>query len=206
MIELQTYVHNLIGGVDTKLPDLSLKPFESEVLINAVMDGNGLAKRLGTKLRTAAPLRPVPSKVISQYFYRNSVGDATIIAACDNGVNVDLRRQGGVVFDSGFSTGKKFSFAIYSDLLIYCNGEEAVRKYNGVVSANLGGGPPTNCKVVAVHNNFVLLANARVNNVRHPNRIYYSGLTDPESWNTADPGGDYIPVRINDGEIGRAHV
>lgn len=204
MLALNDYIHNNFGGLNSKLPDASVKPWEAEFCTNFYFEGDGITKREGTVRKNKTPIRSSNSKITGLYNYQNSTGSNILMVVSDNGVNAQIRdAQNNIIDDFGgvnFSTGNRFSFVTYNNLAIYCNNIEPIRKYNGINASNLGGTPPSTAKALCVHNNFVLAGNVVVSGVRHENRIYYSALANPESWDLTYPAGDVIPIRLDDGD------
>lgn len=77
-------------------------------------------------------------------------------------------------------TSKRVNMAFYNDLAIGVDGKNAAFKIsNTLVSAPLGGSPPT-CKFVVVWNDYVVMAGDGTN------KVYYCERENPESWPVAN--------------------
>lgn len=201
MIPLKEYKLTRFGGLNTKLPDSSLKPHEAKECLNLYFEGDGVTKRAGV-IKLATGIGSAGSKITGMFNIRTSSGANKLMAVADNGTTADIRdaANNAIIDDNGglgFTSGAKFTFVQYLDLAIYCNDVEGIRKYDGATSGALGGAPPDTCKVLGVHNNFVLAANAKVGGIRHKNKIFYSALGNPESWST---GTDFLNFRLDDGD------
>jgi len=82
----------------------------------------------------------------------------------------------------------------FKNLLIITpdSGGAAVKKYDGSAApANLGGTPPE-AMFAAVWKAYLVLASAPKSIFGQKNRAWFSGINNPESWNTADPGGAWV--------------
>lgn len=79
-----------------------------------------------------------------------------------------------------------------TSLVIGVNGVEVPWSFDGTTLQNLAGSPPTG-RWVEYFNNYVFIAQ----NTSATNRLYFSALNNPESWNTG-ANGDFF---VFDGEI-----
>ena len=67
-------------------------------------------------------------------------------------------------------------------MVIGVNGTDAPFKWEGSGNGALLGGSPPTCRWVEYFNNYIFLARTSTN----PERLYFSGLSDPESWDTTN--------------------
>lgn len=93
---------------------------------------------------------------------------------------------------TGLSSGGDYHFATVNDYLIFCNGIDVPKKWDGInAPVDLGGSPPRG-KYVAVHKNRVFFAGSSSN----PSRLYFSDLLNPDSWPTLN----FIDISPEDGD------
>ena len=97
------------------------------------------------------------------------------------------------VIASGFTTGSRWYFTIYKDILIFGNRENVPQKYDGTTVTPLGGSPPAGGGPVCVHGNRVFWLDA-VNK----SRLTWSALDNPEDYTSAGNAGN-VDVSTNDG-------
>ena len=129
---------------------------------------------------------------------RLSGGTNRVIVGTDDGRLVRIDTDGTTLnLVTGLTTGTRWSFAQYNDLMICCNGADAPRKTDGTVAgtALLGGTPPATANKVLVHRNHVLLFDAT-----NRTRLTISALDNAEDYTTANDRA-LIDVDTKDGGI-----
>lgn len=96
------------------------------------------------------------------------------------------------VLASGLSTLARYIFAVQNDNLYITNGVNVMSKWDGTTYTATSPGSPPTAKYAFVHKNLMFLAG----NSTNPSRLYFSALSDPESW----PALNFIDVGKGDGD------
>lgn len=79
-----------------------------------------------------------------------------------------------------------------SDILVFTNGVDTLKKYDGTNITDLSGLPtsPFLCKIVAIFNNHLICLNTTEAGVRFPQRVRRSDTGNPENFTTGNAGYD----------------
>lgn len=91
------------------------------------------------------------------------------------------------------ATAANFEAVTFNDLLIFTNGTDNVQKFNGTITAVLGGTPPKG-KYIATAYQRMFLAGV----TSYPHLLYVSDVADAENWSTEDSAS--IPINDKDGD------
>jgi len=154
----------------------------------------GLSKRLDVAAYNTTSLGGTVA-ITGGHLFRHSNGTDYNVCGTDDGRLVRLNTDGTTTnLVTGLATGRRWSFAVYNDLLIACNGSDAPRKYNGTTVAALLGSPPSTASVVIVHQNRVLMLDQT-----QLSRLTFSALNSEEDYTTANNAGT-IQVYPNDSQ------
>src|SRR5207249_3933458 len=88
--------------------------------------------------------------------YIKSDGTRQIIFGTDDGKLYKLNSDGTTTNQvAGLTTGKRHYFGTYNDKLLWGDGADAPKKYDGTTWSALGGTPPANGGPLAIHGNRV---------------------------------------------------
>lgn len=186
-------------GLNRKQSSFNLargRPNEWLTLANNVVytTSGGVAKRFDVAIYNSTNLGATVG-ITGGIEFRRSNGTNQIIVGTDDGRIVQLNTDGTTTnLLTGLTTGRRWSFAIYADVLLCCNGADAPRSWNGTAMSTLGGTPPATGSVVAVHQNRVFMLDET-----QLSRLSFSALNNQADWTTANDAGS-ISVYPNDGQ------
>lgn len=155
------------------------------------LPGGGVTKRKGFTAVVSAG-NELPSKITHLYDYAQRDGTEEIVAFTETG-NMYAYRPHTASFDeleTGFTPNVRYESITYwatssmSDVMIFTNGVDAVKKYdpvNGV--SDLAGNPPK-AKHIALYKNYLFLANTVDGVNKYPQNVVYSSFDSVEDWQT----------------------
>lgn len=193
---MQTYsVFDFTKGLDLKTSALKLALLRGQNALrkadNIVYSAAGAAsKRLDRTTLTSVGAGASVTVSGGCEFVRSN-GSREVIFGTDDGKIYKLNGDGTITSQvTGLTTGTRFYFATYNDLLIVCNRADAPRKYDGTTWGTLGGSPPTTGGPVVVHGNRVFFLDAT-----STSQLSWSALNNEEDYTTASNAGS---VLIND--------
>lgn len=133
-------------------------------------------------------------KITGGIRFTRSNGTSYDIFGTDDGRIILLNSDGTTTNQvTGLTTGTKWYFVVYNDLLIACNRADAPRKFDGTTWGTLGGSPPSTGGPVAIHGNRVFFADAT-----QLSRLTWSALNNEEDYTTANDAGS-VQISENDG-------
>ena len=184
-------------GLNRKRSALDLargRPNEWLTLANNVVytTSGGVSKRFDVVIYNSSNLGASVG-ITGGIEFRHSNGTNQIIVGTDDGRIVQLNTDGTTTNRAtGLTTGRRWSFAVYNDNLICCNGVDAPRNWDGTTMTSLAGSPPATGSVVVVHQNRVFMLDET-----QLSRLSFSALNNQEDWTTANNAGS-ISVYPND--------
>jgi hypothetical protein len=196
--DLQTYsVFDFRKGLDLHTSALTLAVQRGQNALrkadNAVYQSAGaVSKRLDSTTLTTSSVGASVA-ITGGVEYVKSDGTREVYFGTDDGRIVKLNSDGTTTNQvTGLTSGTRWYFATYNDILIACNQADAPRKLDGGVWGTLGGSPPSTGGPVAVHGNrvFFLQANSSL--------LTWSALNNEEDYTTANNAGSVL-VSDNDG-------
>ena len=185
------------GWID-KLPSTSLPD-------NAIQDGQNMYFKDGQVLTSRFGYVEVNSSAIGSSsgirglfgYYKND-GNRYLIAASgtllyynNSGTFTALTGASGL----GLTNNLEWDAAQFGDSLFMGNGTDAMVKVTGTTAAALTQNGTTVAPIgtmMVEHKNFMFVAGVSAT----PNRLFFSAIADPESWDT---GVDFLDVVTNDG-------
>ena len=125
--------------------------------------------------------------------FRRSNGNVYNVCGTDDGRLVLLNTDGTTTnLATGLTTGRQWTFAVYNDLLLCCNGADAPRKYDGTTVSTLGGSPPSDAQVVVAHQNRIFMTQPS------SSLLTWCALNNEENYTAANDAGSAQVMR-NDG-------
>lgn len=188
------------GGLDvnTSAPKLALSKGQKWLgeSTNTVYNNDGaVTKRFDTAVFNHVDNLGAGVAITGGIHYRTSTGLQEIVVGTTDGRIVRLNLDGTTTnLASGLSRARRWSFAIFNDELICCNGVDAPRLYDGTTVALLGGSPPALGSVAVSHRNRVWMLDNE-----HKSRLSWSALNNHEDWTTTSNAG-FNYVNPKDGQ------
>lgn len=132
----------------------------------------------------AGPLTTT-TNITGLFQYNKFDGSQYEIACGDNGTTKhiwDISNPGSpvdIIGSVSVTADKQYSFAKVADTLIMTTeATDTPMKWTGTGNVTVLGGTPPDGKYVEEFNNYAFIANTSAN----PERVYWSGLFDPETW------------------------
>lgn len=186
------------GGLDIKSSPakLALRANQDRLLIssNTVYNPDGgVAKRLDQDIYNSLGNLGAAVAITGGIQYSKSAGTYQIVCGTSDGRIVRLLSDGTTSnLATGYTIDTRWSFAIFNDNLIVCNGVDAPSLYDGTTVTTpvgvTGGFAPT------VHRNRVWM----LNNVTK-SKVSWSALNNEQDWTTVNNAGSVF-VNPNDGQ------
>ena len=197
--ELRAYqCFSFAGGLDVKTSPLTLANRKKQDRLTLARNmvysvSGGVSKRFDQETYNTTTLGATVV-ITGGKLFRHSNGTDYNVCGTDDGRLVRLNTDGTTTnLATGLTTGRRWSFDVYNDLLVCCNGADAPRKYDGTTVALLGGSPPSTARVVAHHGNRVFMLDQT-----QLSRLTWSALNNEEDYTTPNNAGS-TPVAENDG-------
>jgi hypothetical protein len=135
----------------------------------------GILKRINGFTKHSTATLGLPVDTLMKY-YANNVG--TVIAAASN--KMYKLDASGTFTQIGTFSSSKFDFINYQskddELMIFCNGIDNVKKYDGTTFTDLVGAPKG--KYVMLHKERLWISGVAA----FPNTLYFSTAFDPDDW------------------------
>ncbi len=133
---------------------------------------------------------PAPVIINSGKRYSKSDGAKLTVVAADQTLYSVDDSFAFTSIGTGFTTGKRFNYAVFNDKLIASNGYENLKAWTGVgVVADLAAGAPTAAKYPLVYKNYLFVVVGQYT-------LQWSALADETSW----PTNNTINFDKNDGD------
>jgi hypothetical protein len=204
--DLQTYRNfTLSGGLDLKTSPMHLATRPTQKWLTQAKHAvfttaGGVTKRYDSTIINSATLGATVT-ITGGYQFRHSNGTDYTVCGTDDGRVVKLNTDGTTTdLVTGLTTGTRWSFAVYGDLLICCNGADTPKSWDGTTFQALASGglaPPATGKVVVTHGNRVFMTDAT-----NKSTLYYSRLNNAIDWSNASPGiGGNIDIALKDSSM-----
>lgn len=188
------------GGLNLRSDQFNLAPSESPAMLNVDVDPRGGIKmRLGVNARNATTLN---QDVTGLAQFTPDGGTSRVI--CSHGTTVAESATGDFTALSGVSVanGDRLYGQTTNNKFYGVSGDAASFVYDGTTASNLAsnvngsaGNYPI-AKYTCHWNNFAWVGHTTESSTAHSNRVRWSKLDDPESWQ------DYDYVDVNVGERG----
>ena len=200
--ELQVYSVFRLGdlGLDLKTSPLELTTVKRRrgALTKAqhvdYRTSGGVSKRLPLEAINSTTLG-ASVKITGGIQFRHSNGNTYDVCGTSDGRLVKLNTDGTTTnLVTGLTADRRWSFAVYNDKVICCNGADAPRKYDGTTVGTLGGSPPATGALVVAHSNRVFMLDET-----QKSRLSWSALNNEEDWTTASNAGS-VSVNPNDSQ------
>ena len=180
---------NLTGGLNTKIGRWLIPDNQIYQGQDADTTKGGIRKQPGTSKLSATAIGATPVKTLYRIYQNDASNTRKFVAS--SGTKLWLYNTSTGIFDSlatGFTTDLQWSMVYWNGKVYMTNGTDTPQKYDLTTVAAMTG-PAVNCKEFAVSNDrFWACGNAT-----NPNRVYFSGFSNAESWGATD----YLSVPEN---------
>jgi hypothetical protein len=197
--DLQSYrAFDFSGGLDVQTSPKKLALLkENRWLLKATNvvynDDGSVSKRWGMIAKSDMHDGATDAKFLGGTRFVLSGGTAYDVVASTNGNVYKLVGTTLTSIKSGLTSVRKYTFAVYNDLLHIGNGTDAPQKWDGTTWAALGGSSPATAHVLVAHGNRMFATATAV-----PSRLYWSKLNATTDWaGTTDAG--FLDVNPSDG-------
>lgn len=198
---LQKYTaFNFAGGLDIKSSPakIALRKDQDRLLVSSntvyEIDG-GVSRRLDQDVYNDNGNLGASVAITGGIQYSKSDGTYQIVCGTTDGRLVRLLPDGTTSdLATGYTLGTRWSFCIYNDVLIACNGADTPKMYDGTTVSVLPGTPPATGYAPTVHRNRVWM----LENVLK-SKVSWSALNNEQDWTTSNNAG-FVFVNPNDGQ------
>lgn len=182
---------NFGGGLDVKTSALTLAHSRAQKWLTRADNctyatAGAVSKRLDVATANTTTLGAAVA-ITGGFYFRKLDGTDYNVCGTNDGRLVKLNTDGSTTdLATGLTTGRRWSFDVFNDVLICCNGADAPLAYDGASVATLGGSPPSTGQVVCAHSNRVFMF------APDSQRLYWSALNNQADWAGSGSGNVYI--------------
>lgn len=192
MQNLQYIDESIFIGMNDKYPSHLLPKGVFSSITNAIIDTNRITKRPGTD-NVAAALGAF--SILGLSAFEPAGGTKLIVACLDGSSNSRLHTWSGsgafsAIGSANLTAGAQMNFVQASNSLFGFNGTDAV-DYDGTTVTKNRANVPLGKFGIWFHN-YLFVAGVSAS----PNRLYWSGLGTPTTFDTAD----FVDINANDGD------